>query len=59
MRYYFEGFIIGLCMFWFIGSLSIINHDMNYNNPWLAVVLPFCFWAVWSLFQFAEEGSRE
>lgn len=57
MKYNFEGFLIGLGLFWIITFVSyltkapIIEHSYYFG-------FPIIFWIVWSIFGFQGIGEK-
>ena len=58
MKYYFEGFIIGLIVYWIVTSLAIFLESTSFENPYLAMSVPLMFWGVWAMIEF-QNNQRE
>jgi len=60
MKYNFEGFLIGLGIFWLMTLIAYIeNTPIVYHYNYFG--LPLAFWIVWVIFEklFANEGEVE
>ncbi|KKM24548.1 hypothetical protein LCGC14_1604050 [marine sediment metagenome] len=50
MKYHFEGFLIGLGMFWLMTFLAYLE-NITILKPYYYFGLPILFWIIWSMLE--------